>query len=103
MPMSLATARSDRLAPSVASWRRATTLISSINSARTLARIEPADDCFAMERLLHTFESTALDMRVTRARPWIQNESSAHTTERGSRHGTPRDHRRRPGRYGHRE
>src|SRR5262245_33197851 len=56
MPMSRATARSDRLAPSVSRWRRATALISPIISARTLARIDAA----GMQRLLHTFESSAL-------------------------------------------
>src|SRR5215475_9798301 len=56
MPMSRATARSDRLAPSVARWRRATALISAIISARTRARIEAA----GIARLLHKYESTAL-------------------------------------------
>src|SRR5215475_12464206 len=56
--MSRATARSDRLAPSVARCRRAVALISSIICARTRARTEAA----RMARLLHTFESSALDM-----------------------------------------
>ena len=55
--MSRATARSDRFAPSVSRWRRATVLISSIISARTRARIEC---CRHSKRLLHTSESTAL-------------------------------------------
>src|SRR5438093_348311 len=42
MPMSRATARRERFAPSVARWRRAVVLISSIISARTRARIEAA-------------------------------------------------------------
>src|SRR3981081_1071398 len=42
MPMSRATARSDRFAPSVARCRRAIALISLIISARTRARMDPA-------------------------------------------------------------
>jgi hypothetical protein len=41
--MSRATARSDRFAPSAARCSRATVLISSVISARTRARIEPAE------------------------------------------------------------
>src|SRR5256714_245580 len=57
MPMSRATARSDRLAPSAARCCRATDLISSIISARTRARMELA----GIYRLSHTMESSALD------------------------------------------
>src|SRR5437762_4872899 len=60
MLRSRATARRDRSGPSAARCRRATILISSVISARTRARIEPAERC-AMSRLLHTNESTALD------------------------------------------
>src|SRR5687768_10967809 len=42
MPRSRATARSERLAPSAARWRRAVALISSIISARTRARSDGA-------------------------------------------------------------
>ena len=54
MPMSRATARRDSAAPSLATCRRATCLISSIISARTLARIEPAADalCSAMLQII---------------------------------------------------
>src|SRR5215467_3428021 len=48
MPMSRATARSDRFAPSAARWRRATVLISSVISARIRALM----DCAGMGKII---------------------------------------------------
>src|SRR5260370_28752169 len=78
MPMSRATARRDRLAPSVSRWRRAAALISSVISARTRARIDAA----GMAKIIaHIRERRSCARRLACGRLALVNESIALITE----------------------